>query len=80
MLTLRHIETRPSEYVDTEKYELLTEAQKVWKDPATPDVLFATEPDDNVLQFGTGTVYVMNSDGKTVAKYELDPVMESTGS
>lgn len=71
MLTVRHVEQNG--------YEAVREVREVWLDPpahsddkpskydlhAQPD---GAEPP---LHFASGTVFVMNSAGKTVARYDL---------
>src|ERR1700679_4251811 len=38
-----------------------------------------SRPFDFIITLYAGTIYVMNDHGKTVAKYELDPVLKDTG-
>lgn len=69
-------------------HEALYEAKAVWRDPM-PKKESALGPDPNrfvyadvdghdPLAFGTGTLYVMNAMGKTVATYHLHEEPPST--
>lgn len=40
--------------------------------PVPRDTLYAAVPgEDHPMQFGSGTIYVMNENGKTVSRYDL---------
>ena len=65
MFTVRHIEPNG--------YEAIHQVKSVWKLPTGPGKVVLASPIDQSepLRFGTGTLYVMNDFGKTVATYEL---------
>jgi hypothetical protein len=70
MLTLKHVEPDGHEGIQTARELSFNESQKQLTAFGCPG------PDegarrDGVVNYGTGRVYVMNDNGKTVAVYDL---------
>lgn len=72
MLTIKHVESQG--------HETIHQARTVSYQPkdangalGTPEIVFGFDSPgmDGGLQFGDGTVYVMNDNGKTIATYRL---------
>lgn len=60
--------------VEPNGHEQIHEVKNVWTSPNDPNTKVLAELSDGsrTLQFGTlGTVYVMNGEGNTIAKYNL---------
>ncbi len=72
MLTIRHIEPGSG-------YEAIYETKAIWREPSAPGDVFAeTGRGEEPLRFGTGSVFVMNDNGKTIAVYYLPVPLEDS--
>lgn len=69
MLTIKHIEEDGSEGIQ-EARSVSFYDDTDGKEPPTVHAYGVSY--DGYLQYGSGTVYVMNASGSTVAKYDLD--------